>query len=225
MRNFLDMDSPLMLFLGRIADLMILNIVFVISCIPILTIGPALTALHYVTLKMSDNRESHIIRSYFRSFRQNFLQALVIWLIMLLFAWVLWFDISNVWGSAGTVNMLVQFFSIVALIGYIMEFLYVFPVLARFSNTVTGTFRSAFGLALSAFARTFSMFMLIFACAALTFYTVDTFKYCSFLWLTLGFSSIAYANSFLLKKTFARYIPQTDEPDDSALQDDPNLQS
>ncbi len=219
MRNFLDMDSPLMLFLGRIADLMILNIVFVISCIPILTIGPALTALHYVTLKMSDNRESHIIRSYFRSFRQNFRQALVIWLIMLLFAWVLWFDISNVWGSAGTIPMLVQFFSIVALIGYIMELLYVFPVLAQFNNTVVGTLRSAFGLALSSFARTFSMFMLIFACAALTFYTVNTFKYCSFLWLTLGFSSIAYANSFLLKKTFARYIPQTDEPDSSEQSD------
>ena len=208
MRNFLDMDSPLMLFLGKIADLMILNIIFVISCIPIITIGPALTALHYVTLKMSDNSDSHIVRSFFKSFRQNFRQALIIWLIMLLFAWILWFDISNVWGSAGTINMLVQFFSIVALIGHIMELLYVFPVLARFNNTVAGTFRSAFGLALSAFTRTFSMFMLIFACAALTFYTVDTFKYCSFLWLTLGFSSVAYANSFLLKKTFARYTQE-----------------
>ena len=225
MRNFLDMDSPLMQFLSRIADLMILNLVFVLSCIPIVTIGPALTALHYVTLKMSDNRESHIIRSYFRSFRQNFRQALVIWLIMLLFAWILWFDISNVWGSVGTVSMIVQFFSVVALIGYIMELLYVFPVLSRFHNTIAGTLRSAFGLALSSFARTFSMFMLIFACTALTFYTVDTFKYCVFLWLTLGFSSVAYANSFLLKKIFARYIEPEEASGGSEQQEDSDLLS
>ena len=47
------------------------------SCIPIFTIGPALTALNYVTLKMANNKDPYIIRSFFKSFRQNFKQALI----------------------------------------------------------------------------------------------------------------------------------------------------
>lgn len=71
--------------MGRAADLMILNIVFIICCLPIVTIGASLTALHYVTLKMVRNEESYIVKSFFKSFKQNFKQATIINLIMLLF--------------------------------------------------------------------------------------------------------------------------------------------
>lgn len=213
MRSFFNLDSPLMQFLSKVADLMILNLIFIISCIPIFTIGPALTALNYVTLKMANNKDPYIIRSFFKSFRQNFKQALIIWLVMLLFGGILWFDISHVWGAEGVINKVVQMLSIVAVIGYILVLLYVFPVLAQFHNTITKTLRNAVGISLTVIFRTISMFVLIFACVLLTFYTIDTFKYCTFFWLTLGFSSLAYANSFLLKKTFAKYIEQPEEQD------------
>lgn len=214
MRELFSPDSPLMRFLGRVGDLMILNIIFVITCIPIVTIGPALTALHYVTLKMAEQGDVEVVRSYFRSFRQNFRQALIIWLIMLLFAWILWFDIANLWGANDAIHRIVLALSFVALVCYVLVLLYVFPVLAQFDNTIAKTFRNAVGISLRAFPRTVSMFMLILASVMLTFYTVDTFKYCSILWLTLGFSSIAYANSFLLRKTFAKYIDKPDEAEE-----------
>ena len=84
MGRFFNIDSPIMHFLGRVADLMILNLVTLICCLPVVTIGASLTAMHYVLLKMVRNRESYIVRSFFKSFKANFKQATIIWMIILL---------------------------------------------------------------------------------------------------------------------------------------------
>ena len=83
MDRLFNMDNKFFTVMGRVADLIMLNVVFLICCLPIVTIGASLTALHYVTLKMTRNEESYIIRSFFKSFKQNFKQATVINLIML----------------------------------------------------------------------------------------------------------------------------------------------
>lgn len=211
MLNFFNPDSPLMRFLSKMADLMILNLTFVVTCIPVVTIGPALTALNYVTLRMADGKDAHIIRSYFKSFRENFRQALFLWLAMLLFAWVLWFDAANFWNAAGAHGYVLRIFTVIAIIGYVLVFLYAFPLLACFHNTLVATLLNAIRLALSAIHRTVSMFVLIAACVMLTFYTWDTIKFGLFLWLVLGFASLSYANAFLLRKTFDHDIDQPAE--------------
>ena len=59
----------------RFVDLILLNILFIVTCIPIVTVGAAITALNSVTLKMViDKEDGHIIRAFLRSFLQNFLQ-------------------------------------------------------------------------------------------------------------------------------------------------------
>ena len=68
MGRIFDMDSPVMRFLGRLADLMILNLVTLLCCLPVVTIGASLTAMHYVLLKMVRNEESYIVRSFFKSY-------------------------------------------------------------------------------------------------------------------------------------------------------------
>ena len=90
--------------MGRAADLFMLNVVFVICCLPVVTIGASLTALHYVTLKMARNEESYIIRSFFKSFKQNFKQSTIINLIMLLIAGVLYFDTNIVSQMGGSMS-------------------------------------------------------------------------------------------------------------------------
>ena len=98
MGRIFDMDSPVMRFLGRLADLMILNLVTLLCCLPVVTIGASLTAMHYVLLKMVRNEESYIVRSFFKSFKQNFKQATVIWLIILLFLVIFGADIMIIKG-------------------------------------------------------------------------------------------------------------------------------
>ena len=189
-------------FLSKAADMMILNILFLITCIPIFTMGAAMTALHYVTLRMASGEEGTVSKDYFRSFKQNFRQATIIWMILMAFAILLTYDIRLVWSGEGYINAAVKILSVVAGIALIMVLLYIFAILARFNNSVKGTIRNAVAISLAAFPKTLSMFMLVFASAALTFYTETTIRWGLLFWLTFGFSTVTYFNSVLLNKTF-----------------------
>ena len=203
-----------MRFLGKVADMMILNLLFLTTCIPIFTIGASLTALHYVTLRMVSGEEGAVSKDYFRSFKQNFRQATVIWLILMAFVLLLVYDIRSVWNGGGYVNTVVKILSVIAGAALVMVILYVFAILAKFHNSVEGTIRNAVAISLNAFPRTLSMFMLVVASVALTFYTEATIRWGLLFWLTFGFSAVTYFNSFLLKKTFGNLI--TDHASDKS---------
>ena len=74
MRGIFSYDNPVMRFIGKFWDVLILNILWLICSIPVFTIGAATTAVYYVTLKLARDDDGYTIRSFFRSFRQNFRQ-------------------------------------------------------------------------------------------------------------------------------------------------------
>ncbi len=87
--KFFSVDSPLMQALNRMADLLWLNVLTVLCCIPIVTVGASLTAMHYMLLKIVRDEETYVTRGFFKSFKNNFRQATVIWLIQLGITYVL----------------------------------------------------------------------------------------------------------------------------------------
>ena len=217
LRSIFDMDSGFFRVLSRVADLMILNIVFLVCCIPIITIGPALTAMHYVTLKMAENEEGYIVRGFFKSFRQNFRQATIIWVILLLLGCVLATDLMILRDSTGMILQVMRVFILATFVVYLMEFLYVFPTLARFDNTVRITMKNALFMAILDFPRTIAMAVIVIAAAFISLYNSYTFWYGLLVWILLGFSTIAYVNSRFLAKIFKKYMPaeeNTDEAED-----------
>lgn len=139
-----DLDSPLMNVLNKMADLMWLNILTLICCIPIITAGAAFTSMHYVALKIVRNEESYITRSFFKSFKTNFRQATLIWLLILLIAAVLGGDYYIITKSGIQFSSVLVVLIMAAAVLVICTTLYVFPVLAKFDNTIMGTIRNAF---------------------------------------------------------------------------------
>ena len=125
MDKLFNMDNKFFTVMGRVADLIMLNVVCLICCLPIVTIGASLTALHYVTLKMARNEESYIIRSFFKSFKQNFKQATIINLIMLVIAAILYMDLNIVPNLGGTMSQVLYILFIAFGIIYLMVFLYI----------------------------------------------------------------------------------------------------
>lgn len=77
-------DGKFYEIVSAIADLVILNLLFVLCSLPIFTIGASTTALFGVTKKMADNREGYIVRTYFKLFKENFKQSTAMWLILLM---------------------------------------------------------------------------------------------------------------------------------------------
>lgn len=92
LQGIFNYDNPVWRFIGKLGDLIILNILWIVCSIPVFTAGASTTAVYYVTLKLVRDEEDSTIRSFFRSFKSNFRQATGIWLIMLAAGIVLGFD-------------------------------------------------------------------------------------------------------------------------------------
>ena len=157
MGKIFDMDSPLMRFLNRTADMLILNLLMILCCIPVITIGAACTAMHYVLLKIVRDEEGYLVRGFFKSFVRNFKQATIAWLLMLVVIavylgdWLI-FSYSGIEFPRVLVIAVVAVGAVALLIS-----LYVFPLMARFENTIRNTFKNAAILAFANLPRTLGM--------------------------------------------------------------------
>lgn len=218
MGRFFNMDNKFFVFMGKIADLCMLNLLCIICCIPIVTAGASLTALYYVTMKMVRNEEAYIFRSFFRSFKQNFKQATVINIIMLAAAALLYID-TNIAGKMGQPagKILGMIFAAFTLL-YVMILLYVYPLLAKFYNSVKNTFKNAILMAIRHLPYTILM-LLICACPILILFIPSFQIQMSLIMLVILFGPavIAYANSHFFVKIFDRYIPKEPDPEEAEV--------
>ena len=209
MSKLFRMDSPLMRFLTKIADLMVLNILFCVTSIPLITIGASWTALYSVTLKMVRDEESSVSRSYFRSFRQNFKQATLLWLGVLVVLALLVLDIRVLNGMAGGTapGLLRVGIEILALLG-IMVLQYLFPSLARFEASLADTLKNACMMALAHLPKTALMTAAAVGAVWITLINNTTIAVGLMVWPLIGFSLMAFGNSGILRKIFDNYVPK-----------------
>lgn len=152
--NFFKIDSPLMNLLRSITDMLFLQLLFVIFCIPIVTIGPAITAKYYVAMKLVRNEETGILKPFVSCFTRNFKTALPIWLVELVVSFVLitdWFWIFNN-GIANSSAIYVIGLAVVTLID-ISVTLVVFPLISRFSMKPLEYIKAAIIVAISNFFK------------------------------------------------------------------------
>ena len=156
MGKIFDLESPIMRFLGRLGDLMVLNILAIFMCLPVFTIGAVFTAMNSIMLKMVRHEEGYVIKPYFKAFKENFVQATLTWLICLVVLGVLGADIYLTTQS----DLLPQgmlYAVVVAAALILMVILYIFPLLSRFNNTILGTIRNAVALAVGMLPRSLAM--------------------------------------------------------------------
>lgn len=215
MGRFFDMDNKFFRFMGRLADLCILNVLCILCCIPVITAGASITAMFYVTMKMVRNEEAYIARSFFKSFKQNFRQATVINIIMLVIAGVLYVDFRVVKTMPGATSTVFQYLFLIFGILYVMLFTYIYPVLAKFYNSIKNTFRNALLMSVRHLPYTVIM-ILVSICPILIFYiqSARAQSLLILLFIMVGFALIAYVNSYFFVRIFDRYI--IEEPEEKS---------
>lgn len=202
--RFFDIDSPLMRFLSRVADLVILNLLYIVCCIPIVTIGAATTAMYTVTMRMARKEEGYLVKGFFKAFKDNFKISTIVWLILGVFLTVLFVDFRIVRNIAGKGR---QVWAIILMaIGFfvLIEVLYIFPYIARFSNTIKETFKCAIIIGIANLPYTLVLVAIVAAAAAgIFFFTVQALGVA----VLCGFSVIAFLSSYILKRIFKKYEP------------------
>lgn len=207
MGRFFDIDSPVMNFLNKLADLIILNFLTAVCCIPIITVGASMTAMHHVLLKMVRNEEGYIFRTFFKSFRQNFRQATVIWLIMLAAFGILLGDfmIFKYSGIHFPSWLRIVILGVVLLV--LFAVMHVFPVLAHFENTIMNTYKNSLFMGILTFPKTILM-MICWVAAPLI---IIFFPQILPVGIMLGISGPAFICALLYNNTFKRFEPQPEE--------------
>lgn len=212
MGKFFDMDSPIMSGLSRVADLMILNILALICCIPIVTIGASITAMYYVELKWARKEEGYTVRPFFREFRNNFKQATIEWLIILAVGILLGLDAYIVIQSPDMFPDFMQYVIGAVIIVAFLVVQWVFLLQCHFYNTVRQTFRNSFIMAIAKFPRTFGMAVAWAASLLLLYLSLVTELQVIFPLVLLFFLSLpGYASCKLASRPFAAFEPEEEE--------------
>lgn len=149
-----NIDSPLMRTLGKASDLVILNLLTVLMCIPIVTAGASFTAMHYCCLKLVRDHENKISKQFFHSFKDNLRQSTVIWLILLAIVGFFGTDLYLMYINPTEVSTFILGGIIAALALLFFVGIMVFPIQAKFYNPISKTFKTAFLYSFKHFPRT-----------------------------------------------------------------------
>ena len=207
MRLF-DMNGPLVSAMSKLADIVICNVMFCLFSLPIVTIGASLAALFTCMQQLiyeEERDEGLIFRAFWNAFLRNFRQATALWLICLLFIGFLtayWFVTRSLGGAFGRVYQ-VTFYLLATL--YLFGFLYVFPLQARFVNSVRSTLRNAWLLSVAALPWTLAALALLIAVLYVSFImNPAAVEVLESLWAVCGFGLIAYLDSFFFAQAFKK---------------------
>lgn len=205
-------DSPVMQFMAKLFDLIVLNLLFLLCCLPVVTIGAACTALHTVCLKEAVGEEPAITACFFRAFRKNFGQATILWLILLTAGGFLYVDFifSAQYGTGGwPLRLLLTVASVVCF----AVSLYLFPLQAQYQNTVRAHFCNALLLALRHLPQTVLLAATVLVPLYLLLYgSVEVFLLMAVFLLLAGGSVIAGIQARILRRVFGLHEQNETSP-------------
>jgi uncharacterized membrane protein YesL len=205
-------DNPVWRFIGKLWDVLVVNILWIICSIPVVTAGASTTAMYYVTLKLARDEDGYTIRSFFKSFKENFKQATAIWLIFLLTGMLLAFDVYYFIKMAAPSSLRTIMISVFVAMIFIWSamFTYVFPLQARFYNPVKRTIFNSFFMSIRHMFHTIGMLAVD---AAILFLSVTYIPQLSI----FGVALVAFFNSYMLNSVFSKYMPKEQKPADMEL--------
>jgi len=207
MGRFFNLESPAMVFLGRLADLLWLNILYIICCIPIITIGAATTSLYYVTMKMVADEEGYITKSFFKAFKDNFIKATIVWLLAIVALVIIILDFRIIYSMEETVGKIVFVILCMVCVIYTIVMIYIFPLLAKFENTIRHSLKNALLIGI----RHFPLTLLLLVESIIPFLLIYFYIELSPALFLIVFSLIAFCTSYTYRKIFSYYIPQEDQ--------------
>ena len=212
--NIFSSDNFLGKFMNWIGNLVIINVLYIICSLPIFTIGASTTALYYSMMKYIRRDEGYVHTNFLRSFKENFKQSTIIWLIMSLVGFIIFLDLrigmtfnGIEGGSIAGKCMIIS--STILLIPYLFILLYIFPVQAKFVNPIKKNMLNSLLMATAHFGYTLLIILFIATFALL----VLTSKAFIGLGIFCGFSLFAYITGNIYIFVFRKHLPDEFEDD------------
>ena len=208
MNRLFNLDNPFMQFLFRVSDLIILNLIFILSCIPIVTIGASISALHSVCLKIVRNQESYMWQGFWKAFRQNFKQGTILWIIsILLFIFInMDYTILNAVDIPFFGYIKVALGAVTAIL--FSMFIYVFPIIAHFKCTIRQAIKNALFMTIGHLPFSIILVVMYSLIFFLATWNVKTLALVIAVATICGFSVVTLTACIIFDRIFKKYEPE-----------------
>lgn len=158
--KFFSVDSPLYKFLTKLLDVIKLNFLWILFGIPIVTIGASTVAAMSVALKMVDDEEGYIGRSFVKAFKENWKQGTLLWIITVIAAYAVYLDFQLFEAVEGN-PIIFLIIGMVSTALVIIALLYSYPLVARYENTLPRTIQNSINISRKYFGRTLLLVVLL----------------------------------------------------------------
>lgn len=206
MSNWLNPDNKFFTFMGKAFDVVVLNTIWLILCIPIVTIVPATTALYYAMVKVIRRERSYATKEFFRSFKRNFRQGSLFSLLAIVLAFIMYIDFRYAWeliqaqNSSGS-----TYFGVFLVITFLFcaMYAYICPVLSRFDMKFSGILKTAFVMAARHIITTFLLLVLFVGVMLGCYILLPGIFFLPAIGILLS--------SFLIERIFKKYMPAKEE--------------
>lgn len=205
MENLFRYDSKFWEILEEISDIVILNFLFIIFSIPIITIGASSSALYTVSLKKTNEENISVFKEFMRSFKSNFKISTLAWIFTIILASMLFLDfyISNLI-SIKFIGLVLKFISTLVSILLIFNITYLFPMISKFDNTLKNTIINSTIISIQYLPYTIIMSILNILWIVLLCLLFNSYHYILFFYIIIGFGIVSYINSIFLNKIFLK---------------------
>ncbi len=196
MAGFFSPDSKLYRFMTKLTELFVLNIMWLLFSLPVVTLGISTIAAYTVALRIAEDNEGYIAKDFLKAFKSNWKQGIPMSFITILCIWAVYLDFQ-IYNAA--LENAVIFLIIGIITAYIFTFslLYVYPLLARYENTIFNSLKNSFRIGMKYFLRSLLLIVLLALEIVIMF-----FNYTTMILIVL----IGPAFAFLTVSTFAMAI-------------------
>ena len=211
MRNLFSQDSVLVRFFGAITNIMLVNVLWLLCCIPIFTAGAATTAAYYTFYQNISGEDDGVIRPFFRAFKDNFKQATLLWLPMMLIGAVLIVDLMYLLGNHGErFHILWVPFFVTSLV-YLIPVSHSFAILGRYDAPTKQILKNSYLIFLMNFLRSVAVLLLTvtpgIVLVSMPQLVVSTLPF----WFILFFGLVLYLNARMFLISFDKSAAKTEE--------------
>lgn len=203
MGNFFNLDNGFFSFMGKVWDMILLSIMWVLCCIPIVTIGPATAAMYYSVVKVIRRERGYVTREFFHSFKENFKVGAISSVIFFVMTYILYIDFTYAkamqdQGAKYGDIMFAGFIAITTIGLFVLVFSY--PILSRFTLNLKGLIKTSFIISMKHFPTTLLMVFIIavFALGVWLIYPL----------IFIAPSLCCLICSFLIERIFKKYMPK-----------------
>lgn len=201
----LDTDNVLMRFSEKVLDIVTANLLFVVSCLPIVTIGVAKISLYQTMFEIKKSRRVPVFKIYIRAFKQNLRLGLQLGLLELGIVLISLLDLYLFWGQAGLAFQVLKAICLGILIFLTLVMLASYPIAARYELTWKEVLQKGLLLVSFNFPWFFLMLAILFLIVMVLYVSGFTLVLGGSAFLLFGFGFLAFWQTGLMEKLFAKY--------------------